>query len=54
MWKLGVPRYLNLVSDAISIGWIELNNLKRYSGCYIMGGARNECLKEVQLLYECI
>ncbi len=36
--------------DAISVEWTSVSQLKRFSGAYIMGGAREECLKEVELL----
>ena len=36
--------------DAISVEWTSVAQLKRWSGAYITGGARNECLREVQLL----
>lgn len=36
--------------DAISVEWTSVAQLKRWNGSYIMGGARNECLREVQLL----
>lgn len=36
--------------DALSVNWTSVAQLKRFSGAYIMGGAREECLKEVELL----
>lgn len=36
--------------DMINLPDIPLNVLKRWSGSYIVGGGKNECLKEVQLL----
>jgi hypothetical protein len=36
--------------DPISVNWTSVSQLKRYSGAYIMGGGRNECLREVELL----
>ena len=36
--------------DAISVEWTSLTQLKKFSGSYIMGGGREECLREVQLL----
>lgn len=48
MQALGVPeRY---VDDSISVEWLSVGQLKKYSGAYIMGGARDECLREVTLL----
>lgn len=40
----------NMKDDAISVEWTSVAQLKKYSGAYIMGGGRDECLKEVQLL----
>lgn len=36
--------------DMISIPDINLSTLKKFSGAYIMGGGKNECLAEVELL----
>lgn len=36
--------------DNINIPDIPLNILKKFSGSYIVGGGKNECLKEVQIL----
>ncbi len=36
--------------DPIYLPDIPLNVLKKWSGSYIVGGGKNECLKEVQLL----
>lgn len=36
--------------DHIYINWTSVSQLKRFSGAYIMGGGRNECLREVELL----
>ena len=38
--------------EAISVNWISVGLLKQYSGCYIIGGAEEECLEEVQLLMQ--
>lgn len=48
MGNLGIPE--EVLSDAISVEWTSVAQLKQFSGCYIMGGGKNECLKEVQLL----
>lgn len=37
-------------TDGIVVNWISIGLLKKYSGCYIMGGGKEECLKEVQLI----
>ena len=39
-----------MLSDNISVNWTSVAQLKRFSGSYIVGGGRNECLKEVELL----
>ena len=36
--------------DPLIVGWAALDQLKRYNNCYLIGGGRNECLKEVALL----
>lgn len=37
-------------TDPISIGWIPIDILKRYNHSYLIGGGREECLKEVELI----
>ena len=39
-----------LIDEAFSINWTSVAQLKRFSGAYIVGGGRNECLREVELL----
>ena len=39
-----------MLDDPISINWTSIAQLKRFSGSYIVGGNRNECLREVELL----
>lgn len=36
--------------DPIIVEWTSIAQLKRFNGSYIVGGARNECLREVELL----
>jgi hypothetical protein len=48
MSLLGVPE--DVLADAISVKWTSVSQLKKLSGAYIMGGGRNECLREVELL----
>jgi hypothetical protein len=36
--------------DSITVNWISIAQLKRFNGAYIVGGGRNECLREVELL----
>ena len=38
------------LNDPIFIPPIPLNTLKHFSGAFICGGGKHECLKEVQLL----
>jgi hypothetical protein len=39
-----------MIDDPIYINWISLKMLKQFSGSYIVGGGKEECLKEVELL----
>lgn len=39
-----------MLTDGIQIHWTSVAQLKRYSGAYLVGGGRNECLREVELL----
>lgn len=36
--------------DALGVQWTSVAQLKRFNGAYIVGGGRNECLREVELL----
>lgn len=36
--------------DLLSVKWTSIAQLKRFNGSYIMGGGRNECLREIELL----
>ena len=38
--------------DMISIPDIQINELKKWSGSYLVGGGRNECLAEVKILMD--
>jgi hypothetical protein len=40
----------SIPDDMFSVNWVSVKKLKQYSGAYIMGGGKNECLKEVQLI----
>lgn len=42
--------YLVGMGDPISVGWADIALLKKFSGAYLVGGGRNECLREVELL----
>lgn len=39
-----------MLSDGITINWTSVAQLKRFNGSYIVGGGRNQCLREVELL----
>ena len=39
-----------MLSDPIIIEWTSVAQLKRFNGAYIVGGGREECLREVELL----
>lgn len=39
-----------MLSDVITVNWTSVAQLKRFNGSYIVGGGRNECLREVELL----
>jgi hypothetical protein len=36
--------------DPLIVNWISLAQLKKFSGAYLVGGCRNECLREVEFL----
>jgi len=36
--------------DNISVGWASISMLRKFNGAYIVGGGRDECLREVELL----
>jgi hypothetical protein len=36
--------------DSLTVEWTSVGQLKKYNGAYIMGGGREECLREVELL----
>ena len=36
--------------DPLSVNWISVGQLRKFNKAYIMGGGRNECLREVELL----
>ncbi len=39
-----------MLDDGITTEWTSVAQLKRFSGAYLVGGGRNECLREVELL----
>ena len=36
--------------DPMSVGWTSVAQLRRFNGAYLVGGGREECLREVELL----
>lgn len=40
----------NMHDDAISVEWISITKLREFSKGYICGGAKDKCLREVQLI----
>jgi len=51
MFNLIGHDYVIWMKDSgISVNWTSIAQLKRFSGAYIVGGGRNECLREVELL----
>lgn len=38
------------LDDPLIVNWISVAQLKRFNGAYIVGGGREECLREVELL----
>jgi hypothetical protein len=47
---LGVDYDDVVLSDPLITQWTSIAQLKRFSGAYIVGGGRDECLREVELL----
>jgi len=47
---LGTDEYENLYDDNLGVEWTSVKQLKQFNGSYIVGGGRNECLREVELL----
>ncbi len=41
---------VGMADTSIEVEWTSIGQLKEFSGAYIMGGYRTECLAEVQLL----
>ena len=39
-----------MLSDGIYVNWLNIAQLKKFSGAYIMGGGSAECLREVELM----
>lgn len=36
--------------DPLTVNWVSVAQLKRFSGAYIVGGGREECLREIELI----
>jgi hypothetical protein len=41
-----------VTDDSINLPEISIAELKRYNGCYLCGGGRDECLAEFRLLMD--
>lgn len=39
-----------IIDDPLTVEWISVSKLREYNGGYIVGGAKDACLKEVQLI----
>lgn len=39
-----------MLDDPIIVQWTSVSQLKKFNGAYLVGGGRNECLREVELL----
>lgn len=51
MRKLVGPEFKDwMLSDPIITEWTSVAQLKRFNGAYIVGGGRDECLREVEIL----
>lgn len=51
MQELIGPSYdSSILNDPLHVQWVSVAQLKRFSGAYLVGGGRNECLREVELL----
>jgi hypothetical protein len=47
---LGVEYKDSVLYDPLIVDWISVAQLKRFSGAYLVGGGRDECLWEVKVL----
>jgi hypothetical protein len=39
-----------MLEEPLNVNWTSVAQLKKFNGAYIVGGGRNECLREVELL----
>lgn len=39
-----------MVDEPLIVEWLSIKQLKEFNGSYIVGGGRNECLREVELM----
>jgi hypothetical protein len=49
MWEKKL-NYSPLPVDPLSVNWISVKKLKQFEGSYMVGGARSQCLREVELI----
>jgi hypothetical protein len=47
---LGTSYNPSMLSDPLSVNWTSVVQLRRFNGAYLVGGGREECLREVELL----
>lgn len=48
--KLIIDAIDRMKGEPLTVEWVNLAQLKRFSGAYLLGGARTECLKEIELM----
>ncbi len=39
-----------MLTDPLSVNWVSMALLKQFEGSYMVGGGRNECLREIELM----
>ena len=49
-WDWGISETVN--GDIIYMPYISISELKKYNGCYLCGGGKDECLSEFRFLLE--
>lgn len=47
---VGTDAWHDMYSDNLNVEWTSVAQLKEFNGAYIVGGGRDECLREVELL----
>ena len=41
-----------IFDDPVSINWMNFRSIGHYNNCILCGGARNECLREVRIMFD--